>query len=296
MTSDLLLLLTAIIWGFAFVAQRAGMTHMGPFTFNAVRFLLGGLALAGIACIFKAQFLSGKKPSKAAWIGAILTGIILFTGASLQQVGLVGTTAGKAGFITGLYVVFVPFLGLFIRTKTSRFNWIGAIFAVVGLFFLSVREDFSIAPYDLIVLVGAIIWAVHVLMVGHLAPMVGPVRLAIIQFLICGILSLLTAIIFENPNWISLKQGWLSLAYGSFLSVGLAYTLQVVAQRKAHPSHAAIILSFESLFAAIGGWLILSEKMDLRGFIGAGLMLSGMLFSQVHATTKKDNDSAKFSS
>ena len=285
MTADLLLLLTAAIWGFAFVAQRAGMAHMGPFTFNAIRFLLGGLSLLAVGSIFKKPFgmsvrINDQRPKRFI-LGGLITGLVLFAGASLQQVGLVGTTAGKAGFITGLYVVLVPILSLLIGRRTSVYNWLGALLAVIGLYLLSVRQGMRISPFDGVVLLGAVVWAVHVHLVGHFSPRIGPVRLAIFQFLVCGILSLGVSILFETPTLTGVQGGWLPLAYGSFLSVGLAYTLQVVAQRKAEPSHAAIILSLEGLFAAIGGWLVLGEVVDGRGVLGAALMLAGMLVSQL---------------
>ena len=291
MTADLLLLLTAAIWGFAFVAQRAGMAHMGPFTFNAIRFLLGGLSLLAVGSIFKKPFgmsvgINDQRPKRFI-LGGLITGLVLFAGASLQQVGLVGTTAGKAGFITGLYVVLVPILGLLIGRRASVYNWLGALLAVIGLYLLSVRQDFRISPFDGVVLLGAFVWAVHMHLVGHFSSRIGPVRLAIFQFMVCGILSLGVSILFETPTLTGVQEGWLPLAYGSFLSVGLAYTLQVVAQRKADPSHAAIILSLESLFAAIGGWLVLGEVMDGRGVMGAALMLAGMLASQMQIITRK---------
>ena len=286
MAADLILLITALIWGFAFVAQRTGMSYMGPFTFNAVRFLVGSLTLFSVAMIFKEKLLQPIKTQKGSWRGALLTGLVLFAAASLQQAGLVGTTAGKAGFITGLYVVFVPILGLLVGKLTSWFNWAGAILAVIGLFFLSIRMDLTIASSDLIVLIGAVIWAVHVHLIGYYSPRIGAVRLAITQFMVCGVLSFFSALLIESPSIVEIRNGWIPLAYGAFLSVGLAYTLQVVAQQKADPSHAAIILSLESLFAAIGGWWILGERLDARGMLGASLMLAGMLISQMSKPLK----------
>lgn len=258
---------------------------MGPFTFNALRFLLGGSALLGVACLFKKQLSLGGEDkifkSRTFLLGGIFTGLVLFGGASLQQMGLVGTTAGKAGFITGLYVVLVPIMGLLIGRKTSWLNWTGVVLAVIGLYLLSVREGFSISSYDLVVLMGALLWAVHVHLVAYFSPRVGALRLAIFQFLVCGVLSLGAAVFFESPTLEGLQDGWLPLLYGSFLSVGVAHTLQVVAQRKTAPSHAAIIMSLEGMFAALGGWLILGESLGGRGLLGAGLILAGMLVSQL---------------
>lgn len=285
MTADLLLLLTAAIWGFAFVAQRAGMAFMGPFTFNAVRFLIGGLAVFGLYKIFPKKLRETDREKafsrRELFLGGGITGVVLFIGASLQQIGLVGTSAGTAGFITGLYVVLVPILGLVIGKRTSLLNWLGAAFAVIGLYFLSVKAGSAISVYDLIVLLGALVWAVHVHLIAHFSIKFGALKLAIFQSIICGVLSLLAAFIFEVPTLEGLRDGWLPLLYGSILSVGLAYTLQVVAQRKADPSHAAIILSLESVFAALGGWFILGENMGFRGVVGAAIIFAGMLISQL---------------
>lgn len=282
---DLVLLLTAAIWGFAFIAQRSGMDAMGPFTFNATRFLVGGMTLWLVSRTFPRQLTAPQDPAgvsrKVLWLGGILTGLVLFAGASLQQVGLVETDAGKAGFITGMYVVLVPILGLVIGKRTSLFNWIGAVLAAVGLYLLMVTGGLSIARSDLLVLIGALVWAVHVHLVGHFSPRIGAIRLAVDQFLICGVISLGVALGFEQPSWSQLLSGIWPLLYASFLSVAIAYTLQVVAQQWADPSHAAIILSLEGAFAALGGWLILGEDLGLRGLLGAGIMLAGMLVSQL---------------
>jgi drug/metabolite transporter (DMT)-like permease len=285
--SDLLLLLTSLIWGFAFVAQRSGMTFMGPFTFNAVRFLLGGLFVLAISSFWKDRdAFHGDFKKSLVWKGGILTGLMLFLGASLQQVGLVGATAGKAGFITGLYVVLVPLLGMMIGRKTSVFNWIGALCALFGLYLLSITIGSPISFYDFLVFLGAFAWAIHVHLIGYFAPKIGAIRLAIIQFLICGILSLGLALGFEEIVLSNIAAGWLPMVYGSIFSVGLAYTLQVVAQKKADPSHAAIILSMEALFAAIGGWIILNEVMSLKEILGAIVMIVGMLLSQLDTIRK----------
>jgi len=204
----------------------------------------------------------------------------LFAGASLQQVGIVGTTAGKAGFITGLYVILVPLLALLWGERTHLAHWMGALLAVIGLYLLSVRGGWVVSPYDMIVLAGAFLWAIHVHLIAKYAAPVGPVRLAMLQFAICGFLSLLTALLFEPISLSGIGDGLWAILYGSFLSVGLAYTLQVIAQRDANPSHAVIIMSLEGAFAALGGWLVLSEVLAPRDLLGAGLMLLGMLISQ----------------
>jgi drug/metabolite transporter (DMT)-like permease len=286
--ADLLLLLTAAIWGFAFVAQRVGMDHMGPFTFNGIRFSLGAVSLMPLLFWRQRRLGASQKFRVRAVIWpSLLTGLVLFLGASLQQVGLIGITAGKAGFITGLYVILVPLLGLLWGKRTTPANIIGAVLAVVGLYLLSVKRGWEMAPYDVVVLAGAFVWAGHVHLIDRFSDDVGPVRLSMIQFAVCGLLSGVAALIFEEPNIAALQDGFWALFYGAFLSVGLAYTLQVVAQRTADPSHAAIILSLEGVFAALGGWMILQESLSPRGLVGAGLMLGGMLISQQFGRRKR---------
>ncbi len=284
--SNALLFLVALIWGFAFVAQRIGMDYVGPFTFNAVRFALGGLSLVPLL------FITRGKPSKSAslmppagtgtlfWVG-VLTGGILFAGASLQQIGLLYTTAGKAGFITGLYVVIVPILGLFWRQKTDAGTWIGVFLAAIGLYLLSVTEAFTISFGDFLQLAGAFFWAGHVLVIGWLSPRINAIRLAFWQFMICSILSLITAVFVETIALDGIFHAAMPILYGGVCSVGIAYTLQVVAQQDAKPAHAAIIMSLETVFAAIGGWLLLDELLSTRSLVGCGFMLAGMLISQL---------------
>ena len=284
--SDALLLTTAIIWGFAFVAQRVGMDYVGPFTFNGIRFAIGGLSLLPLVIISREQgtvanhFLP-RRGLKIILFGGTALGLTLFGGASLQQIGLVYTTAGKAGFITGLYVIIVPILGLIWKQQPGIGTWIGAFLAAGGLYLLSITEKFTIEPGDLLVLIGAFFWAVHVLIIGWLSPRINPIKLAFSQYLACSILSLATAFVIEEITLDSIFQAAIPILYGGLLSVGIAYTLQVVAQRDAYPAHAAILLSLEAVFAAIGGWLILGEIISPRGLVGCGLMLLGMLLSQL---------------
>ena len=287
--ADTLLLLTAMIWGFAFVAQRVGMDYVGPYTFNAIRFGLGSLSLLPLIWL-----LQKRKPShsveaqkKPVFIWGILAGGALFAGASLQQTGLVYTTAGKAGFITGLYVVIVPLLGLFWKQRPSIGTWLGAMMAAAGLYFLSITDAFTIALGDLLVLISAFFWSGHVLLIGWLAPRTNSLKLAAAQFAVCSALSFITALAIETMTLTAIWQGIVPILYGGFGSVGIAYTLQIIAQRDAHPAHSAIILSLEGLFAAVGGWLLLGEVLSLRALIGCTLMLAGMIFSQLSGMFKK---------
>ncbi|SHE29260.1 Permease of the drug/metabolite transporter (DMT) superfamily [Desulfacinum infernum DSM 9756] len=285
--ADILLLITATLWGFAFVAQRVGMDHIGPFAYNGIRFALGSLSLVPLITYLDRKnglrsAHPGHDPSwRDAWKAGILAGLALFAGASLQQAGLVFTTAGKAGFITGLYVVIVPLLGLFWKQRPPLGTWAGAVLAAVGLYFLSVTEEMTMEFGDVLVLAGAFFWAGHVLLLGWMSPRLDPVKLACCQFAVCSVLSLATSAVFEETTLQGVLDATVPILYGGLVSVGIAYTLQVVAQKDAHPAHAAILLSMESAFAALGGWLILSETLGLRGLLGCALMLTGMILSQL---------------
>ncbi|UCG39702.1 MAG: DMT family transporter [bacterium] len=284
--ADLLLTLTAAIWGFAFVAQRAGMEHIGPFLFNGVRFALGSLSLVPLILLgFGNGPGSGNWPARAGkWQGAagsVLAGLILFTGASLQQVGIVTTTAGKAGFITGLYVILVPIVSLKWGPRTSAGTWVGASLATAGLYLLSVTGHFTMVKGDLLVLLSAFMWAAHVLWISWLSPRMNPLLLASAQFAVCSVLSLVVAFLHEPVALAPVLRAATPILYGGLGSVGVAYTLQVVAQRDANPAHASILLSMEGVFAVLGGWILLGETMGLRGLSGCALMLAGMIVSQI---------------
>ena len=284
--SDALLLLAAAIWGFAFVAQRAGMEYVGPFTFNAVRFALGALALVPFILARRTSPASVRGRRREAGgrlsvvFGGGLAGLVLFAGASLQQVGIVYTTAGKAGFITGLYVILVPILGLALGHRPGLWTWAGAALATTGLYLLSATEGIALAPGDSFVLLGAFFWAAHVLIIGRFSPRVDVLRLALVQYLVCSALSLAVAGSVEVTTVAGLRGAAVPILYGGVLSVGVAFTLQVAAQRRAPPAHAAILLSLETVFAVLGGWLILGEVLGPRALTGCALMLAGILWSQ----------------
>jgi drug/metabolite transporter (DMT)-like permease len=295
--ANLLLLLAAVIWGFAFVAQRVGMRYVGPLTFNGIRFALGAAALVPLLWWGRrtgspaAGETSGTGDRSLVLKGGITAGIVLFLGATLQQYGVVYTTAGKAGFITGLYVVFVPLLGLLVGQKTGRFVWAGALAASVGLYLLSAKGITRIDPGDGLVLLSALFWATHVLVIGRLSHRVAPVRLAVAQFTVVSVLSLIGAVMFETFDLGAIREATIPILYAGLLSVAVAYTLQVVAQQRAKPAHAAIILSFEAVFAAVGGWLVLSEGLSTRGIVGCALMLAGILLAQVDSDRKPPSES-----
>jgi len=279
--ADLLLLVTAAIWGFAFVAQRAGMEDVGPFLFNGIRFALGALALLPLMLWRRRAASDSRRETASLLRDGILAGLVLFAGASLQQWGIVTTSAGKAGFITGLYVILVPVIGLGMGQSSRRGTWLGAMLAVAGLYLLSVRGGFRIAGGDLLVLAGAFFWALHVQLIGRFVPRRDALALAASQFATVSVLSLAAAVLFEHASAQAVAHAAWPILYAGLASTGLAYTLQVVAQRRAHPSHAAILLGLEAVFAVIGGWLLLGESLGPRELSGAALMLSGMLVSQL---------------
>jgi drug/metabolite transporter (DMT)-like permease len=286
--ADWLLLLVAVIWGTAFVAQRAGMSYVGPFTFNGVRFALGALILLPLiwrqnpsATYYNG--LPGLLKARPALGGGLVAGSVLFLAATMQQVGLVYTTAGKAAFITGLYVIIVPLIGLFWGQRVGWGGWAGALLALTGLYLLSITESLSFAPGDLWEVGGAFLWAIHMLILGWLSPRVNVLKLAAAQFAVCSLLSLLTAVLIETLTWQGIWSGAVPILYGGLVSVGIAYTLQVVAQRHAPPFHAAIILSLEAVFAALAGWLVLDEVLSNRALAGCVLMFGGMLLAQLRS-------------
>lgn len=284
--ANLLLLLTAAIWGFAFVAQRVGMQYVGAFTFNAIRFAIGSVSLIPLILYFNKN-IKDKVSKKETITAGILTGFVLFTGATLQQVGLIYTTAGKAGFITGLYMVFVPIFGIFLKQKAGKNAWIGVGLAVTGLYLLSINENFTIGFGDMLQLIGSVFWAIHILTIDHFTKRVDPLKLSSIQFATCSLLSMIVALIFEKITMVGISNAIIPILYGGIFSVGVAYTLQVVAQKDAKPSHAAIILSMESVFGALGGALLLKESMNIRGYIGCALILSGIIISQMKGNKKE---------
>jgi drug/metabolite transporter (DMT)-like permease len=281
--ADFLLLITAFIWGSAFVAQKAGLEFIGPFIFNTLRFALGCLVLLPLIIIRSRNpeiAMESKRNPKRQLTAGLIAGIFVFFGATFQQTGLLTTSAGKAGFITGLYVIIVPILGLFWRHRISPVTWVGAILAVIGLYFLSVTETLSVSVGDLLVLACAFVWAGHVHVIGYYSPKVDTIKLAFTQFAVCSLISLVLALVFDEISLTQIRLAAVPVLYAGMLSVGVAYTMQIVAQRDAPPAHAAIIMSLEAVFAVLGGWVMLHERLSTRGIFGCALMLTGMLLSQ----------------
>ncbi len=290
MKNIIILFLTAIIWGLAFVAQKAGMKYIGPFAFNGMRFILGTLSLLPLLVFQKQLFGTSVRDTDLSFTlkGGIVLGVFLFIAAAFQQVGVVESTAGNAGFITSLYIILVPFISIFIRHKISPEEWIGALLAAIGLYFLSINQQFKMSPGDGLVLISAFFWASHILLIGYYAPKTNILLLSIIQFSIGALLNLFVAFWVEEINFSMITDALYPILYGGIMSIGIAYTLQAVGQRNIAPSKAAIILSFESIFALLGGWLLLNESITFRKTIGATIMLTGLIISQIKITSLKN--------
>jgi len=291
-----LLLLATMIWGAAFVAQSTGGELIGPYSFSSIRFLIAGVLLLIIALIRKKKV---KRNFKTLILGGVLAGLFLALATNLQQLGLhFGTTAGKAGFITATYIVLVPVAGLLIFKKKSGWNiWIGIAIALVSLYLLCVNESFTFLLSDLLVLGCAIVFTFQILTIDKFAPLTDPFELSCVQFLTCGIVSAIPMIIFEiaktPTEWASSfanLDAWIPLLYAALLSSGVAYTLQTVGQRWVKPSLAALLMSFESVFAALSGWIILHESLTTREIIGCALMFVAVVIAQIPFNKIKKNN------
>lgn len=281
---SLLLLLAAIIWGSAFVAQSVGMDYVGPFTFNSVRSLIGGFVL--IPCIaFLNRGKQKKKMSsidkKRLLIGGICCGIALTLGSTLQQIGIMYTSVGKAGFITAFYIIIVPILGLFLGKKCGLSVWISVLIALVGLYFLCITESFSIGKGDIYVFIGAIAFSIHILVIDHFTQFNDGVKMSCIQFFVCGIICFVPMILFEHPQVSTILQAWQPILYAGVLSCGVAYTLQIVGQKGMNPTIASLILSLESVTSVIAGFIILHQNLSQREMIGCVLMFIAIVLAQL---------------
>lgn len=281
--NGLMLFLTAFIWGTAFVAQSVGMDYLGPFTFNGIRSLIGGAAL--LPCIWIIQKMNGKpdgtESKKDLITGGIACGILLFAASSLQQIGIQYTTAGKAGFITAFYIVIVPVLGILLHKKIGWKIWLAVVLAIVGLYFLCMTESFSIDKGDILVFLCALVFAVHILVIDHFAPKVNGVKMSCMQFFICGILSIPFMFTIETPTFTAVTGAWMPLLYAGVLSCGVAYTLQILGQKNANPAVASLILSLESCFSVLAGWVVLGEKLSVRESVGCAFMFAAIILAQL---------------
>lgn len=295
--SSLMLVLTALIWGLSFVAQSVGMEYVGPFTFNCVRSVIGGLVL--IPCIFlldrfggKAVPVSGSRERfrlvpgsfserRTLLVGGISCGVVLAIASSLQQFGIMYTTVGKAGFITALYIIIVPIFGLFFKRRVPMMVWVSVAVAVAGMYLLCITEDFRIGKGDVLVLLCAFAFSIHILLIDHFSSHVDGVRMSCLQFLTCGVLCGVCMLLFESPSLQSILIAWLPILYAGVLSCGVAYTLQIVAQQHVEPTVASLILSLESVFATLFGWLILGQSLSMKELFGCLLVFCAIILAQL---------------
>jgi drug/metabolite transporter (DMT)-like permease len=277
--ANLLLLLAAFIWGVAFVAQKSGLGHLPTFSFNALRFLLGGTVLLPLALC---RGSGGPGAARRLWLGGILCGAFLFVAASAQQMGMIWTTAGKAGFLTALYVVFVPLLSSLAGRPVRPVLWLCIALAVAGLRLLCLDSTLSVNRGDVLELLCALAFALHILVVDRVAPGVDGLRLSCVQFWTCGLLSAAVALpMGERPAAADVAAAWMPLLYTGVLSCGVAYTLQVVAQKHTPPAVASLIMCLESLFALLAGFFLLREPVSAREWAGAALLLSALVLAQL---------------
>lgn len=290
----ILLFITAVIWGVAFVAQSAGMDYVGPYTFNAVRCLLGGIVL--IPCVFfltrsakkeqKKDDTASKMPvmdrPKDLLIGGLICGFMMFVSTTLQQVGIAYTTVAKAGFITALYIIIVPILGIFLKRKAGLKIWISVVIALVGLYLLCMKGSLSLSKGDFLILICSICFAIHIMVVDHFTEKVSGTKLSCIQFLFAGALSSVLMFLFEEPHWADIGAAWLPICYAGILSCGVAYTFQIIGQRGTDPTIASLILSLESVVSVLAGWILLGETLSPREILGCVLMFGAIILAQIN--------------
>lgn len=290
----LLLLLAALIWGVAFVAQSVGMDYMGPFTFNGARFLMGSAVLVPVILFRRKKAdpagggqartdRSGAKENagKAALMGGVCCGLALCPAALFQQFGILYTTVGKAGFITTLYIILVPLAGIFMKKRPSSRIWTGAALAAFGFYLLCIKEGFSLSRGDALVFIGSVLFTVHILVIDHFSPKADGVELSCIQFLTAGVISSVLAFVFEKPELSALAEGIIPLAYAGILSSGVAYTLQVIGQRDTDPAVASLLLSMESVFSVLAGWMLLGQALSARELMGCALVFGAVILVQL---------------
>ena len=286
------LLLTAFIWGVAFVAQSVGMDYVGPFTFNGCRFLIGGLVLTPFALFREWEYEKSnsfqgltieekKKHKKTTLIGGLCCGVAICIASSFQQAGMQYTSVGKAGFITALYIVLVPVVGIFMKKKVASVIWVGVILAAIGSYFLCITESFSVNYGDLLVFICAICFTFHILIIDYFAPKADGVALSCIQFWFSGLVCGTIALWKESPNLTEIFQAAVPILYAGVMSCGVAYTLQIIGQKNMKPAVASLILSLESVISVLAGWVILQEVLTGRQLLGCFLVFAAVLLAQI---------------
>ena len=291
--SSLILLLTTTIWGVAFVAQSVGMEYIGPFTFNAIRCVLGGLVLIPVILVLKKKKETGaenqeKEDKKTLWAGGIACGVILCIASNLQQFGIMEASVGKSGFFTALYIVMIPVIGIFIGKRPGIKLWFCVALAVVGMYLLCMKEgSFTIERADIMLLLCALVFSFHILVVDYFSPKVDGVKMSCIQFFVCGVLSAVGMLFTETPDISNIQAAWLPLLYAGLLSCGVGYTLQIVGQKGINPVIASLIMSLESVISALAGWVILGQVLSPKEILGCVLMFVAIIITQIPIGNKK---------
>ena len=292
-----LLFLTAFIWGTAFVAQAVGMDHIGPFTFNAVRSLVGGIALIPVILVFQ-RFKSPERRQeeranrKTLLLGGLSCGLALGVASCLQQVGIQYTTVGKAGFITALYIVIVPILGLFFRKKVGVKLWVSVVIAILGLYLLCMSGSLRLEKGDFLVLLCALAFSVHIMIIDYFSPKVDGVQMSCLQFFeaaVCSGVCMLAGEGIPDPHAVAIS--WVPILYTGVLSSGVAYTLQIIGQKGVNPTVASLVLSLESVISALAGWVLLSQSMSPREVTGCLLMFLAIILAQLPERKKQTSES-----
>lgn len=290
MLGEAMLLLSALIWGLAFVAQRVGGSMIGSFTFNSVRMLIGGVTLLPFIFLIRPKGVQGAvKSSKSDWIkhnktlliGGTLCGTVLFVASNLQQIGLNYSSASKAGFITALYIIIVPIIGIFYKKRPNASLWFSIFIALCGMYLLCITDGFNVDSGDILLVLSAFTFSIHILVIDHFSPLVEGVKLSCIQFFVCGSLSFIAMIFFEEPKLASILQAWLPILYTGILSCGIAYTFQILGQKRVNHIIASLIMSLESVFSAFGGWLLLGESLTARELSGCILLFTAIILAQL---------------
>ncbi len=288
--NNILLLTTAFIWGAGFVGQRAGMEFIEPLTFNCARSFLGAFSLLFLIIIFKIKKGPNKKMNKweerrYMFKAGILCGLALFFASNIQQMGMVYTSASKAGFISSMYIIIVPIISIFLKKKIPHTIWLGIILGAFGLYFLCGSKDgggfLDIGAGDMLIMISAFLYSIHILVIDHFAPKVDSVKLSCVQFFVVGLISILPVIMFEHPTIEGIIECRWALLFTGVVSCGIAYTLQIMAQKNTNPAVASLILSFESVFAVLTGYLILHEVLTAREIFGCILMFTAVIIAQI---------------
>lgn len=282
-----LLLLTALIWGMAFVAQSVGMDYLGPCAFNGVRSFVGGVALLPVIAFSKHLRKNAPEEAKPAggkmrlWLWGSACGLLLGTASLLQQAGMLTASPGKAGFLTALYIVIVPVLGIFLGRRPGLKVWAGVVLALLGAYLLSVKGSAGIAAGDLLVIGSAVVFSLHILVIDSAPDVLDGIQLSCIQFFVAGILSMGLALLFEQFILQQVLAAWVPLLYTGVISSGVGYTLQILGQRTVNPTVASLILSLESVFAALAGWVLLGQPLSLREVAGCVLVFAAVVLAQL---------------